>query len=164
MKPEDKAKVQQALDALEWFKEHGLSVSEIELAENSITALRQLLEQPVQEPMFYWDMDGFFVRPERAKFLNLDVGAMQALYANPTAQPADLNLNCKSVQARLATQWGYVKAEKADHSEQHLDMVDLDEIAEFCRITFGKGAADFNAGVDAMLAELKLREKNGGQE
>jgi hypothetical protein len=28
-------------------------------------------------------------------------------------QPTDLNLNCKSVQARLATQWGYVKAEPA---------------------------------------------------
>ena len=88
MKPEDKAKVQQALDALEWFKEHGLSVSEIKLAENSITALRQLLERTEQEPAFYWDRGCFFVRPERAKSLNLDVDAMQALYATPPAQPA----------------------------------------------------------------------------
>jgi hypothetical protein len=35
----------------------------------------------------------------------------RARRATPPAQPADLNLNCKSVQARLATQWGYVKAE-----------------------------------------------------
>ena len=33
------------------------------------------------------------------------------LFTTPQAQPADLNLNCKSVQARLATQWGYVKRE-----------------------------------------------------
>jgi hypothetical protein len=51
-------------------------------------------------------------------------------------------------------------AQPTDHIEQHLDMVDLDEIAEFCRIAFGKGAADFNAGVDAMLAEMKMRQKN----
>ena len=31
----------------------------------------------------------------------------------PTEQ-AELNLNCKSVQARLATVWGYVKAEQAE--------------------------------------------------
>jgi hypothetical protein len=150
MKPEDKAVVQQALEALEWFKEHGLSVSEIELAENSITALRQLLERTEQEPAFYWDRDCFFVRPERAEFLGLDVGAMQALYTNPTAQPADLNLNCKSVQARLATQWGYVKREwvgleKADMPDGDNPMYDHDY--------FIKGM---------VWADAKLREKNGG--
>jgi len=30
------------------------------------------------------------------------------------AEQADMNLNCKSVQARLATSWGYVKAEQAE--------------------------------------------------
>ena len=89
MKPEDKAVVQQAqlifstmtvADDIDWVR----SVAELQA-----NALRQLLEQPVQEPMFYWDMDGFFVRPERAKFLNLDVDAMQALYATPPAQPVD---------------------------------------------------------------------------
>jgi hypothetical protein len=39
--------------------------------------------------------------------------------------------------------------------------VDFDEVAAFCRVAFGRGAGDFNAGIDAMLAELKLREKNG---
>lgn len=34
------------------------------------------------------------------------------LYAAPGAQ-ADLNLSCKSVQARLATQWGYVRKDDA---------------------------------------------------
>lgn len=121
MKPEDKAKVQQALDALEWFKEHGLSVSEIELAENSITALRQLLEaELVQEPdavvTGYYGGNCVVTPTDPARVFNTGT----VFYT----QPADLNLNCKSVQARLATQWGYVKAEKADHSEQDLDMVD----------------------------------------
>jgi hypothetical protein len=40
--------------------------------------------------------------------------------------------------------------------------VDFDEVAAFCRVAFGRGAGDFNAGIDAMLAELKLREKNWG--
>ena len=40
--------------------------------------------------------------------------------------------------------------------------VDFDEVAAFCRVAFGRGAGDFNAGIDGMLAELKLREKNGG--
>jgi hypothetical protein len=40
--------------------------------------------------------------------------------------------------------------------------VDFDAVAAFCRVAFDRGAGDFNAGIDAMLAELKLREKNGG--
>ena len=31
------------------------------------------------------------------------------------AEQPDMNLNCKSVQARLATSWGYVKAEQPAH-------------------------------------------------
>jgi hypothetical protein len=50
-------------------------------------AIKALLEQPVQEPAFYWDMDVLFVRPERARFLGFDVDAMQALYTTPPAQP-----------------------------------------------------------------------------
>jgi hypothetical protein len=48
MKPEDKAKVQIALDALEklWM----LSVQTAAIANPGITALRQLLEQPEPEP------------------------------------------------------------------------------------------------------------------
>ena len=36
-------------------------------------------------------------------------GRLEAL-----AEKADMNLSCKSVQARLATSWGYVKAEQAE--------------------------------------------------
>ena len=97
MKPEDKAVVQQAFKTLDAIHKHGdiacvmTEEGEFYLAP-AIAALRQLLEQtePVREPAFYWDRDCFFVRPERAKFLNLDVDAMQALYATPQAQPAAL--------------------------------------------------------------------------
>ena len=114
MKPEDKAVVQQALDALELNNQEWKNLADsgdcgywkaedqdhYKQTSEAIAALRQLLEQPDQEPAFYWDRDCFFVRPERAKFLGLDVGAMQALYTNPTAQPS------------------------TDHSEQDLDMAD----------------------------------------
>jgi hypothetical protein len=65
-------------------------------------------------------------------------------------QTADLNLNCKSVQARLATQWGYVKREwvgleKADMPDGDNPMYDHDY--------FIKGM---------VWADAKLREKNGG--
>lgn len=36
--------------------------------------------------------------------------AALASAAAPAEQPSDLNLNCKSVQKRLATQWGFVPA------------------------------------------------------
>jgi hypothetical protein len=125
MKPEDKAKVQQALEAMELNNDEWKNLADsgdcgywkaedqdhYKQTSEAIDGLRQLLERTEQEPAFYWDRDCFFVRPERAEFLGLDVDAMQALYTTPPAQPADLNLNCKSVQARLATQWGYVKAE-----------------------------------------------------
>jgi hypothetical protein len=140
MKPEDKAVAQQALEAFE-----KLSLTENnewvrDYAHTQATALRQLLEQPapVQEP---WGLAEKVRRDlDRQScpgvYMDIAVESIVKHYTTPPAQPAD-------------------------HSEQHLDMVDLDEIAEFCRITFGKGAADFNAGVDAMLAELKLRQKNG---
>ncbi len=41
------------------------------------------------------------------------------------AQPADLSLNCKSVQARLATQWGYVRREWVDLEE--IDFVGINQ-------------------------------------
>jgi hypothetical protein len=48
MKPEDKAKIQQALEALESFLTDDLRPIR---ADKAIAALRQLLEQPVQEPV-----------------------------------------------------------------------------------------------------------------
>ena len=41
------------------------------------------------------------------------VRAAALVRAEALAEP-ELNLNCKSVQARLATVWGYVKAEQAE--------------------------------------------------
>ena len=38
----------------------------------------------------------------------------QALATIRAARAQELNLNCKSVQKRLATQWGYVKADQAE--------------------------------------------------
>jgi len=130
MNQQQRAVVQQALEAL--IDATGTMIGECYTAaqqEEAITALRQLLEQPepMQEPVA-WTLllvgehngiigkagDKFLGHPEH--YQRVDV------YTTPPAQPADLNLNCKSVQARLAAQWGYVKAEKADHSEQHLDM------------------------------------------
>jgi hypothetical protein len=163
MKPEDKVKVQQALEFLEIISPQfpPLVYTETDRKrDEASTALRQLLEQPesVQEPMFYWDMDGFFVRPERAKFLNLDVDAMQALYATPQAQPAD-------------------------HSEQDLDMVDhADELTiayldgvhtgkrlvkrEWVGLTEDEADKIYKDGSTSgemmRMVEAKLREKNGG--
>jgi hypothetical protein len=183
MKPEDKAKVQQALDALEdatqttaynddrEYHYHiccGSMLGNAHMSDckqsKASTALRQLLEQSesVQEPMFYWDMDCFFVRPERAKFLNLDVDAMQALYATPQAQPS------------------------TDHSVQDLDMADHGDeltIAYLDGLHTGKQIAkrewvglekadmpdgdnpmyDHDYFIKGMIwADVKLREKNGG--
>ena len=43
-------------------------------------------------------------------FSREQVVAALASAAAPAEQPSDLNLNCKSVQKRLATQWGFVPA------------------------------------------------------
>ena len=34
---------------------------------------------------------------------------------------------------------------------------ELDEIAGYCRVAFGKNAWDFNEGVDEMLRQVKVR-------
>ena len=39
---------------------------------------------------------------------------VEALATIRAARAQELNLNCKSVQKRLATQWGYVKADQAE--------------------------------------------------
>ena len=41
--------------------------------------------------------------------LDMEMAALEEALAEP-----ELNLNCKSVQKRLATSWGYVKAEQAE--------------------------------------------------
>ena len=59
------------------------------------------------------------------------------------AEQADMNLNCKSVQKRLATSWGYVKTEQsaaseARHSEPVAELTD-DEIYDAAYATFCRG-------------------------
>ena len=44
---------------------------------------------------------------------NYDIERVIKLLEEALAEP-ELNLNCKSVQKRLATVWGYVKAEQAE--------------------------------------------------
>ena len=166
MKPEDKAVVQQAqlifstmtvADDIDWVR----SVAELQA-----NALRQLLEQPVQEPMFYWDMDGFFVRPERAKFLNLDVDAMQALYATPPAQPVD-----HGDELTIAYLDGVHTGKKIAKREWvGLTTEEMEKLSvENGKATFLNDDEEtdilwFDGDCFALLraAEAKLREKNGG--
>jgi len=54
----------------------------------TIDKLEAALAQPEQEPTFYRHKDGHFMKPERAKFLGLDLNDLQALYTAPPAQPA----------------------------------------------------------------------------
>jgi hypothetical protein len=119
MKPEDKAKVQQALEALMSMELH---LTEMRQRGNghhqqvckAITALCQLLKQPDQEPVAWMNPHGGFLSAsyidEFASGIDKEIHNIP-LYTTPPAQPADLNLNlnCKSVQARLAAQWGYVR-------------------------------------------------------
>ena len=139
-------------------------------------ALRQLLEQPepVQEPvsaltnlrvpierineiqgqlMAYYSSG--LQAPKDLLFAASDcIGALafDLIDAKRAAQPADLNLNCKSVKARLATQWGYVKAETAA-------FVGLTDEEVMQTITYGGWLTmvDF-----ARYIEQRLKEKNGG--
>jgi hypothetical protein len=93
MKPEDKAKIQQALEALESFLTDDLRP--IRAAE-SINALRQLLEQPepVQEPKFapYWavtDMEGKHIK------VNIDTQGLE-IYEEQRWAQANVQSNTKA--------------------------------------------------------------------
>ncbi|CAB4123443.1 hypothetical protein UFOVP43_24 [uncultured Caudovirales phage] len=68
--------------------------------------------QPEQEPVAwvcYWG-DKKDIDFEQIDVDALAVGTM--LYTSPQQPQPEQNLNCKSVQARLATAWGYVKAKQ----------------------------------------------------
>ena len=68
-------------------------------------------EQAEQEPIrFVWNGEGWIEADEYVWKTTPDAERRE-LYA--TQQP-NMNLNCKSVQKRLATVWGYVKAEQAE--------------------------------------------------
>ena len=200
MKPEDKAKVQQALELLD--KQWQCSeVWSLEESQESAEALRQLLEaEPVQDsgqfdPKFLDDLkklmglppynessntamgDGYFsahlIRTHGKEKFDAAVAYLRSeVFSTPPAQPA---------------------AQPADHSEQHLDMVDHGDeltIAYLNGVHAGKQLAkrewvglteeelksmwDMHSDVCGEIAmhdrhaiayaiEAKLREKNGGE-
>ena len=61
------------------------------------------LEQAARQLLDYWDLEDSGEAADR----------YMADLRDALAEP-ELNLNCKSVQKRLATVWGYVKAEQAE--------------------------------------------------
>jgi hypothetical protein len=159
MNQQQRAVVQQALDALETeaaiYREADPEDREPEYIWEAITALRQLLEQPVQEPVaWYRDEDGMRIYYDTKCWEDAT-----PLYTTPPAQPTD-------------------------HSEQHLDMVDHGDeltIAYLDGVHTGKkmakrewigltneecieiAARGYPRWLEfAQAVEAKLREKNGG--
>ena len=66
------------------------------------------LEQAARALLAHWDTPAWkYLKP---------TGDLMADLREALAEP-ELNLNCKSVQKRLATVWGYVKAEQAEQSQ-----------------------------------------------
>ena len=86
MKPEDKVKVQQALEAMDSAWGYGTRRIDDKLI-TAITALRQLLEQPepVQEPVAWMDASGDIYKHELWPDWN---PPHKPLYTTPPAQPA----------------------------------------------------------------------------
>jgi hypothetical protein len=155
MKPEDKAKVRQALEALE--NRCGMDAEE---REELMPALRQLLEQPepVQEPQtfLHWYDNAHWGNEDFKDGCHRSWNAA-IKYATPPAQPAD-------------------------HSEQDLDMVengDLLTIVYLDGVHTGKQIAKrewvglteeelyavrvpMSPEEIARAVEQRLKEKNGG--
>jgi hypothetical protein len=184
MKPEDKAKVQQALEFLEIISPQfpPLVYTETDRKrDEASTALRQLLEQPVQEPVAWVDS----VMEQAQVFAS--AWALVGSRFDSGNEMENAEQQKKELRAMLTTP----PAQPTDHSEQHLDMVDhADEltIAYMSGVHTGKkiskrewvGLTDEE--VDALMGspnvgfsyrnqyaiafakviEAKLREKNGG--
>ena len=63
---------------------------------------------------------------------NYDIERVIKLLEEALSEP-ELNLNCKSVQKRLATSWGYVKAEQAECKECGAKQAQIDRLMlEYC--------------------------------
>ena len=97
--------------------------------DNMVAGMVRRPAQPEQEPVAWESLLGAVARgwcyEENAnKTMDSDLAVaiakeVQALYTTPP-QP-EQNLNCKSTQARLATAWGYVKAQpKEPEQEEYL--------------------------------------------
>jgi hypothetical protein len=138
MKPEDKAVVQQALEAMEY---HTVQTRPLTRTQEAMDALHQLLEQPepVQEPvawMYDWEAEGELVRNwvsqyyDEAHSPTMGCHNIRPLYTTPpAAQPAA---------------WVGLTDEE------------VDEAARYCVRT----GQSVNSAIRAI--EAKLREKNGG--
>ena len=81
-------------------------------------------EQAEQEPIrFVWNGEGW-IEADEYIWKTTDDHERRILYATP--QP-DMNLNCKSVQKRLATVWGYVKAEQTEQEPYAYEVWDAND-------------------------------------
>ena len=81
------------------------------------------------------------------------IAAIDEALAEQPAQP-DMNLNCKSVQARLATSWGYVKAEQPAQ-QQTDERIDALRTLDYChglKAGWNFCAADDDAGFERAMA------------
>ena len=105
-----------------------MSILQEALAAQALQKLSDFHQMMEKEPVAwgYFDADGSFMDA-----LDRQHGAYQTpLYTTP--QP-DMNLNCKSVQKRLATVWGYVKAEQAECNECGAKQAQIDRLMlEYC--------------------------------
>jgi len=93
--------------------------SELKRSQKALATIRaaRAQEQAGHEPVAWMqigigDCEGTTILTARLPIeYNTEWWKFEPLYAAP--QP-DMNLNCKSVQKRLATSWGYAKAEQAE--------------------------------------------------
>lgn len=123
MTPKERAAMQQALDALEgglW--DYGPGQDEHDRCNKVITALREALAEQGQlnewakDQQDWKNVDGAIAWHLIDRHADgwAEVGAMMDAWRNANPAQPELNLNCKSVQKRLATSWGYAKAEQAE--------------------------------------------------
>ena len=74
------------------------------LIARAITAIKEALAQPEQEPAFYAH-DGYLMTPERAKFLGFPLDSILALYTTPP-QRTWVGLTDEEVRKICVNEWG----------------------------------------------------------
>ena len=87
--------------------------------------------QPVNQEgiRFVWNGEGW-IEADDYIWKTTNDWERRVLYTTPQSE---LNLNCKSVQKRLATSWGYVKAEQAECKECGAKQAQIDRLMlEYC--------------------------------
>jgi hypothetical protein len=88
--------------ALDWFEKDGEPDHH-----PVVDAIKEALAQPEQEPVAWMQPDEVHISLWKDEYHTIP------LYTRPQnpQRSEDINLSCKSTQARLAASWGYVKAE-----------------------------------------------------